>query len=56
MESMGVKTMEVNMRGPGSGRESVVRAFQAAGYNVTILRDVTPLPHNGPRPPKKRRV
>jgi small subunit ribosomal protein S11 len=56
MEPMGVKTMEVNMQGPGSGRESVVRAFQAAGFTVTTLRDVTPLPHNGPRPPKKRRV
>ncbi len=56
MEPFGVKTMEVNMQGPGSGRESVVRSFQAAGITVTMLRDVTPLPHNGTRPPKKRRV
>ncbi len=53
---MGVRTMEINLQGPGSGRDSVVRAFQAAGLSVTALRDVTPLPHNGPRPPKKRRV
>ncbi len=56
MASMGIKNVEVNMQGPGSGRDSVVRAFQASGINVTILRDVTPLPHNGCRPPKKRRV
>ena len=56
MEPFGVKTMEVNLQGPGSGRESVVRTFQSAGYTVTVLRDVTPLPHNGCRPPKKRRV
>src|SRR3989304_9467179 len=53
---LGVKNIEVNMRGPGSGRESVVRALQAARFNVTVLRDVTPLPHNGCRAPKKRRV
>jgi len=53
---MGVRTMEINLQGPGSGRDSVVRAFQAAGLSVTALRDVTPLPHNGTRPPKKRRV
>lgn len=56
MELIGVKNMQVNLQGPGSGRESVVRAFQGAGYNVNMLRDVTPLPHNGVRPPKKRRV
>ncbi len=56
MATMGIKSIEVNMQGPGSGRDSVVRAFQAAGINVTVLRDVTPLPHNGCRPPKKRRV
>ena len=44
------------MQGPGSGRDSVVRAFQAAGMTVSMLRDVTPLPHNGCRAPKKRRV
>ncbi len=53
---IGVKTVEVNMQGPGSSRDSVVRALQASGLMVTTLRDVTPLPHNGPRPPKKRRV
>ncbi len=56
MQPLGVKNMEVNLRGPGSGRDSVVRAFQAAGFNISVLRDVTPLPHNGCRPPKKRRV
>jgi len=56
MSTLGVKNVEVNLQGPGSGRESVVRAFQAAGMNITILRDVTPLPHNGCRAPKKRRV
>lgn len=53
---LGVKLIEVNMQGPGSGRDSVVRALQSSGLNVTILRDVTPLPHNGCRAPKKRRV
>ena len=56
MSSMGVKNVEVNLQGPGSGRDSVVRALQAAGLNISVLRDVTPLPHNGCRPPKKRRV
>ncbi|TET07007.1 30S ribosomal protein S11 [Candidatus Dependentiae bacterium] len=56
MNSMGVKSVEVNLQGPGSGRDSVVRALQASGLNITVLRDVTPLPHNGCRPPKKRRV
>jgi small subunit ribosomal protein S11 len=54
--AMGARTMEINLQGPGSGRDSIVRGFQAAGLNVTALRDVTPLPHNGPRAPKKRRV
>jgi small subunit ribosomal protein S11 len=53
---LGARTMEINLQGPGSGRDSVVRAFQAAGLSVTALRDVTPLPHNGVRAPKKRRV
>lgn len=53
---LGVKNVEVNLAGPGSGRDSVVRAFQSAGFNITVLRDVTPLPHNGCRAPKKRRV
>lgn len=56
MNNMGVKNVEVNLQGPGSGRDSIVRALQASGLNVSILRDVTPLPHNGCRPPKKRRV
>lgn len=56
MVPFGVKNMEINMRGPGSGREAVVRSFQGAGLNITVLRDVTPLPHNGCRAPKKRRV
>jgi len=52
----GVKTLEVNVRGPGSGRESALRALQAAGFTITPIRDVTPIPHNGCRPPKRRRV
>jgi small subunit ribosomal protein S11 len=56
MSAMGIRTVEVNMQGPGSGRDSVVRSLQASGLNVSVLRDVTPLPHNGCRAPKKRRV
>jgi small subunit ribosomal protein S11 len=56
MVPLGVRTLEVNLQGPGSGRDSVVRAFQAAGLTIATLRDVTPLPHNGCRAPKKRRV
>ena len=56
MLNLGVRNVEVNLRGPGSGRDSVVRAFQAARLNVSVLRDVTPLPHNGCRAPKKRRA
>lgn len=52
----GVKTVEVNVRGPGSGRESALRALQAVGLTVTSIRDTTPIPHNGCRPPKRRRV
>lgn len=52
----GVKTLEVNVRGPGSGRESALRALQAIGFTITAIRDVTPIPHNGCRPPKRRRV
>jgi small subunit ribosomal protein S11 len=52
----GVKEVEVKVKGPGSGRESAVTALQAAGLNVKSIEDVTPLPHNGCRPPKKRRV
>ncbi len=52
----GMKTLEVNVCGPGSGRESALRALQALGLTVTTIRDVTPIPHNGCRPPKRRRV
>ncbi len=52
----GVKTLEVNVKGPGSGRESALRALQAIGFTITAIRDVTPIPHNGCRPPKRRRV
>ena len=52
----GMKSLEVNVKGPGSGRESAIRALQAAGLEVTAIRDVTPVPHNGARPPKRRRV
>ena len=52
----GVKTLEVEVKGPGSGRESALRALQVVGFNITSIRDVTPIPHNGCRPPKKRRV
>lgn len=56
MSTSGIKNVEVNMRGPGGGRDSAVRALQSSGCNITMLRDLTPLPHNGCRPPKKRRV
>lgn len=52
----GMKTVEVYVKGPGSGRESALRALQAAGFNVLMIKDVTPIPHNGCRPPKRRRV
>ena len=52
----GVKTLEVTVKGPGSGRESALRALQAVGFTITAIRDVTPIPHNGCRPPKRRRV
>lgn len=52
----GMNTLEVNVNGPGSGRESAVRALQAAGFTITTIRDVTPIPHNGCRAPKRRRV
>ena len=54
--SMGLSTIEVKIKGPGGGREAAVRALQAAGLKVTKIMDVTPIPHNGCRPPKKRRV
>ncbi|MGA1861807.1 30S ribosomal protein S11 [Deferribacter thermophilus] len=52
----GVREVEVNVKGPGAGRESAIRAIQAAGIKITVIRDVTPIPHNGCRPRKKRRV
>lgn len=52
----GVRTLEVEVRGPGSGRESALRALQASGFQITSIKDVTPIPHNGCRPPKRRRV
>lgn len=52
----GVKTLEVEVKGPGSGRESALRALQSVGFTVTSIRDVTSIPHNGCRPPKRRRV
>ena len=51
----GMKTVEVEVKGPGSGREAAIRALQATGLEVTAIRDVTPVPHNGSRPPKRRR-
>jgi small subunit ribosomal protein S11 len=52
----GMKTLEVEVKGPGSGRESALRALQSAGFTITAIRDVTPIPHNGCRPRKRRRV
>ncbi|MFQ5955250.1 MAG: 30S ribosomal protein S11 [Kiloniellales bacterium] len=52
----GMNTLEVQVKGPGSGRESALRALQAVGFTITAIRDVTPIPHNGCRPPKRRRV
>jgi small subunit ribosomal protein S11 len=52
----GMKTVEVHVKGPGSGRESAIRALQNQGLEITLIRDVTPIPHNGCRPPKRRRV
>jgi small subunit ribosomal protein S11 len=52
----GMTTLEIEVKGPGSGRESALRALQAVGFTITAIRDVTPIPHNGCRPPKRRRV
>jgi len=52
----GMRTVEVLVKGPGAGRESALRALQTVGFNVTSIKDVTPIPHNGCRPPKRRRV
>jgi small subunit ribosomal protein S11 len=56
MESSGMKSVEVMVKGPGSGREAAIRSLQAAGLEVNLIKDVTPIPHNGCRPPKRRRV
>jgi small subunit ribosomal protein S11 len=55
-QEFGVKSLEVRVKGPGPGRESAVRSLNAAGFKITNIEDVTPIPHNGCRPPKKRRV
>ena len=55
-DQYGLKSVEVRVQGPGSGRESAVRALAAAGLHIVVIRDVTPIPHNGCRPPKRRRV
>ncbi|MCY3750287.1 MAG: 30S ribosomal protein S11 [Gammaproteobacteria bacterium] len=55
-KEFGMKNLDVNIKGPGPGRESAVRALNALGYKITNINDVTPIPHNGCRPPKKRRV
>jgi len=55
-QEFGMKNLEVRVRGPGPGRESAVRSLNAAGFKITNIEDVTPIPHNGCRPPKKRRV
>ena len=52
----GMRNVQVYVKGPGSGRESALRALQAAGFKISVIRDVTPIPHNGCRPPKRRRV
>jgi small subunit ribosomal protein S11 len=52
----GLKTVEVYVKGPGSGREAAIRALQTAGLDITLIKDITPIPHNGCRPPKRRRV
>jgi len=52
----GMRTVEVYVKGPGAGRESALRSLQASGFNVVMIKDVTPMPHNGCRPPKRRRV
>lgn len=55
-QEFGMKTLEVQVKGPGAGRESALRALQAVGFTITAIRDVTPIPHNGCRPRKRRRV
>ncbi len=55
-QEFGMRTVQVHVKGPGPGRESALRALQNAGFTVTLIKDVTPIPHNGCRPPKRRRV
>ena len=55
-QNHGMKTLEVEVKGPGSGRESALRALQSIGFQITSIRDVTTIPHNGCRPPKRRRI
>ena len=55
-QELGLKTLRVRLKGPGSGRETALRALQAKGFKILTIRDTTPMPHNGSRPPKKRRV
>ena len=55
-QKLGLKNLNVKVKGPGSGRETALRAFQARGFKILSIRDTTPMPHNGSRPPKKRRV
>ncbi len=56
IEKSGPSTVEIYVRGVGSGRDSAIRSFAAKGFNITAIKDVTPIPHNGPKPPKTRRV
>ena len=56
LKEHGMKTVEVYVKGPGAGREAAIRALQSAGLDVSLIKDVTPIPHNGCRPPKRRRV
>ncbi|HMK33571.1 MAG TPA: 30S ribosomal protein S11 [Desulfomonilaceae bacterium] len=55
-QEQGMRSVEVLIKGPGAGREAALRALQAAGFQITLIKDVTPIPHNGCRPPKRRRV
>ncbi len=55
-KEFGMRTVQVNIKGPGAGRESAIRALQSAGLEIKVIRDITPIPHNGCRPPKRRRV
>ena len=55
-KEMGLKDIQIYVKGPGSGRESAIRSLQSAGLNISLIKDITPIPHNGCRPPKRRRV